>query len=246
MPADSAGPGELHRAVDAVAVGEREGVHAVLDGPLDQHVRVRGAVAQRVAGGHVQVDEGVAERGMRVARIRGSVSGGTGGLATARRWTAISWPGRPAGEVRDHRLVGQAEGGLDQGEEGLRVAQQVVGLARGDRPGQAGLGRGPLAGAGGEERRPLGELGRDLRQQRPHVARPLGGRRPGAHREHRRGRAQRRRGGPRRSARSRPWWPSPRPGRGGRCRAGRGRRPPPAAGAAGRQRLGAGARAGCR
>ena len=37
---------------------------------------------------------------------------------------------RPGGQVREDRLVGQPEGGLDQRQECLRVAQQVVGLAR--------------------------------------------------------------------------------------------------------------------
>ena len=68
------GPGELHRAVHAVAVGQREGVHAVLDRALDQDVRVRGAVAQRVARGHVQVDEGVAGDGWHAGSL------GSGGL----------------------------------------------------------------------------------------------------------------------------------------------------------------------
>jgi hypothetical protein len=54
--------GEAHRSVDPVAVGQRKGVHAVLGRPLDQPVRVGGAVAQRVARGHVQVDERIAER----------------------------------------------------------------------------------------------------------------------------------------------------------------------------------------
>ena len=57
---DLAGLGELHRAVGAVAVGERQQVHAVLDGPLHQARGQRGAVAQGVAGGHVQVGERVA------------------------------------------------------------------------------------------------------------------------------------------------------------------------------------------
>ncbi len=56
---DPAGLGELHRAVGAVAVGQRQGVHLVLGGPLDQDVRVGGAVLEGVAGRDVEVDEGV-------------------------------------------------------------------------------------------------------------------------------------------------------------------------------------------
>ena len=58
-PGRQAGLGELHRAVGAVAVGQREGVHLLLGGPLDQRVGVGGAVLQGVAGGHVEMDERV-------------------------------------------------------------------------------------------------------------------------------------------------------------------------------------------
>jgi hypothetical protein len=54
-----AGRGELDRAVGAVAVGEREGVHLLLDGALDQRLRVGGAVLEGVPGGDVEVDERV-------------------------------------------------------------------------------------------------------------------------------------------------------------------------------------------
>ena len=51
---------ELHRTVGAVAVGEGEGVHLLLDRALHQRGRVGRAELQRVAGGDVEVDEGVA------------------------------------------------------------------------------------------------------------------------------------------------------------------------------------------
>ena len=105
------GPGELHRAVDPVAVGQRQGVHAVLRGPLDEHVRVGGAVAQRVAGGHVEVDEGVAGHGRslvgsgwtvgragrsaRVGRWSGRV--GRSGRAVGPSWRAVPGAAAPAG-----------------------------------------------------------------------------------------------------------------------------------------------------
>ncbi len=56
---DPAGLGELHRAVGAVAVGQRQGVHLLLGGPLHQDVRVGGAVLEGVAGRDAEVDEGV-------------------------------------------------------------------------------------------------------------------------------------------------------------------------------------------
>ena len=58
-PGHQACLGELHRAVDTVAIGEREAVLAQLGSALHQGLRVAGAVAQRIAGGHVQVDERV-------------------------------------------------------------------------------------------------------------------------------------------------------------------------------------------
>ena len=45
------------RAVGAVTVGQGEGVHLLLGGPLDEDVRVGRAVLQGVARRHVQVDE---------------------------------------------------------------------------------------------------------------------------------------------------------------------------------------------
>src|SRR5690348_9032735 len=57
-------------------------------------------------------------------------------------------------------LVGQTEGRLDQVVERLCVAQQVVGLASGDRIPPACLHRGPPRGGGGEEGGPLPHLGR--------------------------------------------------------------------------------------
>ena len=59
---DAGGPAglrELHRAVGAVTVGQRQGVHLVLGRPLDQGMGVGGAVLERVAGRDVKVDEGV-------------------------------------------------------------------------------------------------------------------------------------------------------------------------------------------
>ena len=58
-PGAACGPDEPHRTVGAVAVGQRERVHLLLRSPLDEHVRVGGAVLQREAGGDVEVDEGV-------------------------------------------------------------------------------------------------------------------------------------------------------------------------------------------
>jgi hypothetical protein len=55
--ATHAGLGKPHRAVDTVPVGERKRVHLGLDCPLDQSVRMGGAVLQRVAGRHMQVNE---------------------------------------------------------------------------------------------------------------------------------------------------------------------------------------------
>ena len=57
-----AGQGELHRAVQTVAVGERQGRHAVLGGPGDEIGRVVGPVPHGVAGRDVQMDEGIAHR----------------------------------------------------------------------------------------------------------------------------------------------------------------------------------------
>src|SRR5690348_7582585 len=74
-------------------------------------------------------------------RPRGSVAGGEG-----------------AGQ---DLLVRQTEGRLDQVMERLGVAQQVVGLASGDRVPPAGLHRGAPRGSGGEEGCPLPHLGRD-------------------------------------------------------------------------------------
>ena len=79
----------------------------MLGGPLDEDVRVRGAVPQRVAGRDVQVDEGVHGAG------RGPSAGGEQELVPV-----------------------EAERRLDDGEERLGVAEQVVGLAGGDDPGR--------------------------------------------------------------------------------------------------------------
>ncbi|EON23357.1 DNA polymerase III subunit alpha [Nocardioides sp. CF8] len=54
-----AGLGELHRAVRAVAIGEGERVHLLLDGALDEGLRVGCPVLQGVARGHMEMDERV-------------------------------------------------------------------------------------------------------------------------------------------------------------------------------------------
>ena len=77
-PALQARLGEPDRAVGAVPVGQGEGVHLLLDGPLDQHVRVRGAVLQGVAGRHVQVHERIRQRATRPpGQARAASSRGT-------------------------------------------------------------------------------------------------------------------------------------------------------------------------
>ena len=48
-------------------------------------------------------------------------------------------------------MLGQAKGLLDQAEEPVGVADQVVSLPLGDRPARAGLGGRPLGRSGGEE-----------------------------------------------------------------------------------------------
>ncbi len=58
-PGRPAGPGVPDRAVGAVTVGQGEGVHLLLGGPLHEDVRVGRAVLQGVARRHVEVDEGV-------------------------------------------------------------------------------------------------------------------------------------------------------------------------------------------
>ena len=56
-PCSQAGLGEPDRPVEAVAVGERQGVHVVSGSGADQHAGVAGAVLQRVPGGDPQVRE---------------------------------------------------------------------------------------------------------------------------------------------------------------------------------------------
>ena len=102
------------------------------------------------------------------------------------------------GRGREQGLVGDAERAGDEGEEGLHLADEVVGLALGDHPAQSGLGSGALARAGGEEGRPLDELGGHLREQHPGAAQPAAPTRAGAgaSRQHRGRRPQRREMGP--------------------------------------------------
>ena len=52
-----AGAHEAHRAVDAIAIGEREHALTVLDCTRDERVWHRGAVAQRICRCHVKVGE---------------------------------------------------------------------------------------------------------------------------------------------------------------------------------------------
>ena len=56
-PSRLAGLDEPHRTIGTVPIGQRERLLAVLGGPLDERMRVRRAVAHRVAGRHVQVGE---------------------------------------------------------------------------------------------------------------------------------------------------------------------------------------------
>jgi hypothetical protein len=95
---------------------------------------------------------------------------------------------------RELRLARDAECGLDNGYEYLRVPQQVVCLSGRRRPGKPGFGRGALVRSCREERGPLRECGLDLRQQFPHTAwapaaGPAG--RLSANRDHSRSRTQR-------------------------------------------------------
>ena len=72
-PRRPAGEGELHRAVEPVAVGQGQRRHAVLGGPRDQVGRMVGPVPHGVTGRDVQMDEGVIhrlERGRGAARPR--------------------------------------------------------------------------------------------------------------------------------------------------------------------------------
>ena len=74
------------------------------------------------------------------------------------------------GEVLLERdVLGQAERLLDETEETVGVADEVIGLAFGDRSLRAGLGGSALGGTGGEEGSPLAELGSDLGEQHPGV-----------------------------------------------------------------------------
>ena len=95
QPALQARLGEPDRAVGAVPVGEGEGVHLLLDGTLDQDVRVRGAVLQGVARRHVQVHERVRQRGRTgpVAQVRRGVPG----AARAGSSRGTPRPGRGSG-----------------------------------------------------------------------------------------------------------------------------------------------------
>ncbi|CAB4848683.1 unannotated protein [freshwater metagenome] len=65
-----------------------------------------------------------------------------------------------------------AETSCDKGEEGLDLADEIVGLAFGHDTAQPGLGRGTLTRPCREEGCPLDELGGDLGEQYPRTAQP--------------------------------------------------------------------------
>src|SRR4051794_29376036 len=74
----------------------------------------------------------------------------------------------PSGcEALKGRLVGQTERTRDHIDELLGCPEQVIGLAGGDRPGDARLGRGPLGRTGREEDGPLRQLRVDRTEQGP-------------------------------------------------------------------------------
>ncbi|KAJ1684107.1 hypothetical protein LUZ63_020676 [Rhynchospora breviuscula] len=139
---------------------------------------------------------------LRAARTCWTASQTTAVRAAARRSDARSMsatlgrtPAPAAGAsrhrtLRDRCVPDHAERVLDDREEPVRVAQQVVGLPLGDRVARPRLGRRPLRGPGGEQGGPLRQLRGDPREQHPGVAlAPSAGRglgtRPG--REHRGG-----------------------------------------------------------
>ena len=139
--------GEAHRPVDPVAVGQREGVHAVLGRPLDQPVRVGGAVAQRVAGGHVQVDEGITER--HAAPLAG----------VGQQWHRGSE--RQVGEGRSRRLsVQMIEHVFDEIEPTPLTGNRHPGCRPGLAAGCCLLGR--AGGSSGSSALPPGPGGRAL------------------------------------------------------------------------------------
>ena len=156
-PGVGAGLDEPHRAVEPVPVGQGQRRLAPGHGPLHEGGGGRGAVLHGVSGGDVQVDEGV---------VHGRSSGPGFGPVRRRR--------RPVGRDRGE-VVGQGFGAwhpeqvLDDLEEDLGLAQQVVGLAGAER--STTLDGRPLPGRPGEERRPLGQLGGDRGQHLPDAAR---------------------------------------------------------------------------
>jgi hypothetical protein len=68
-------------------------------------------------------------------------------------------------------LVRYLDSRAHQSEEGLGIAQQVVGLPSGDRMWQPGLGSSSLAGPSGEIPGPLAEFRRDIGEDRPDASR---------------------------------------------------------------------------
>ena len=144
------------RAVGAVAVGEGEGVHLLLGGPLDERlVRMGRAPYWR---GSSPTPRGRWTKGSMPALHRRP---GVSRRRCARPGERHSW-GERRGADQTQRL-------LDHGEEPVGVADQVVGLALGDRAGGAGLGGGPLARRRRRRTRPLRQLGSHLGQQHPGV-----------------------------------------------------------------------------
>ena len=188
-PARRAGLRELDGAVHAVAVGEGQGVHAVLGGPLDEGARVGGAVAQRVAGGHVQVDEGVGHG------RRSRSAGGRAGRAGSGRAAGVQRAGSGGERAQPEASSGwwDSPSAVSTTARKASASRSRSSASRAVTRGQPGLGGGPLAGAGGEERGPLPQLGGDPGQQHPGAGRPgaAGGRGPGPAGEHRGGGPQR-------------------------------------------------------
>src|SRR4051812_586664 len=97
---------------------------------------------------------------------------GGGRRDQTRRWASTGTVKDRGGE---RRLIGkQPQRRLDEGKEGGRVAQQVVGLAGGHRAAHPGERSGALVRTGGEVGGPLPQLGRDGGQQHPRAGGPAG------------------------------------------------------------------------
>src|SRR5690606_17972275 len=110
-----------------------------------------------------------------VRRGRAAVGGARCGGRRDRGWWAGIAPAGPARGVRGPAGaivwvlagLGDGKGGLavdaqrvlDEGDEDLGVAEELLGLARSHGAGQARLGGGALVGAGGEEGGPFAQGG---------------------------------------------------------------------------------------